>query len=280
MIVLLLACQGSEETDIPLKTDPDSGSFQVLTYNVHGLPSVVTGSNTEELIAELAPLLKGYELIGLQEDFMEENHEVILAQLEHQTAVWFSEQLDDRYYGSGLSTFSDFTLIELHQQHYSSCHGVIDNSSDCLASKGFVRARLQLAEGVEVDVYNTHMEAGGSAEDAAVAEEQVEELVERMLLDSADRAMIFMGDTNLKEAIPEEAELLRRFTEEVGLEDCCEAVSCPAPGQIDRIFIRSSAQLQLEAESWAEQEQFVDSEGAPLSDHPAIACLVSWSKRK
>ncbi len=275
MIVLLLACQ----VEVRDTSEPSlsSGSFQVLTYNVHGLPSGVTGSNTEELIAQIAPLLIGYELIGLQEDFMEENHELIVDQLEHQTEVWFSEPLEDRYYGSGLSLLSDFELVEVHQQHYSSCHGVLDNSSDCLASKGFLRTRLLLAEGIELDVYNTHMEAGGSTEDSAVAAEQVDELIEQMLLDSADRAMIFMGDTNLKEAIPEEAELLTRFTDEVGLEDCCEAVGCSKPGQIDRIFIRSSAQLQLVVESWAEQEQFVDSEGAPLSDHPAIACLVSWS---
>ena len=68
MILIWLACSDPASKEV--------WELEVLTYNVHGLPSVVTGDDTEERIQQIAPLLSSYELIGLQEDFMEEQHEL------------------------------------------------------------------------------------------------------------------------------------------------------------------------------------------------------------
>jgi hypothetical protein len=40
----------------------------------------------------------------------------------------------------------------------------------------------------------------------------------------------------------------------------------------------SSRHLQLDVLGWWTDRRFVDAEGAPLSDHPAIGVELSWHK--
>ncbi len=269
MILILLACSESGLKDV--------WELEVLTYNVHGLPSVVTGDDTTARVEKIASILESYELIGLQEDFIEENHEIFQQSLEHPTQTWFSKTLEDRFYGSGLSLFSLLKLVELHEQHYTSCFGTVDHSSDCLASKGFVRARLELSAGIEIDVYNTHLEAGGASQDTEVKAQQIAELVSELQQGSEGRSVIVMGDTNLQISKSDELELLNQLKEEGQLVDCCDQLQCAQPQFIDRIFFRGSSDLQVTPEYWSEQSEFVDEQGFPLSDHPAISCGLTFS---
>ena len=45
----------------------------MLTYNIHGLPPEVTGDDTTGRIEQITPLLSDYDVVGLQEDWIEEN---------------------------------------------------------------------------------------------------------------------------------------------------------------------------------------------------------------
>ncbi|MEY4544995.1 MAG: hypothetical protein RL685_1190, partial [Pseudomonadota bacterium] len=47
----------------------DSGRFSVLTYNVAGLPELVSGSDPEINTSLISPLLNHYDVALVQEDF-------------------------------------------------------------------------------------------------------------------------------------------------------------------------------------------------------------------
>lgn len=276
MILLFsLACKDAE----PVDTGPVDGSFTALTYNVHGLPPGITGDDTAGRMAQIAPLLDAYPLIGLQEDFDEANHATLAAGLERPTELWFGEAMEDRFYGSGLAVFAAMEAEEYEAAWYETCYGTLDNASDCLASKGYQRVRLRLGPGASLDLYNTHMEAGNGAEDDEVREAQLELLLAAFADRSADTAVLFVGDTNLGADDPEDVPLIARLMEEGGFTDACDAVACPEPGRIDKLLFRDGGGVTLTAESWAVEAQFVDTEGVALSDHEAIAATFRWSAR-
>jgi endonuclease/exonuclease/phosphatase family metal-dependent hydrolase len=270
---LCLGCPPPADTGEPVP----AGSFSALTYNVHGLPPEITGDDTTGRQAQIAPLLSGYDIAALQEDFIESNHALLTGEADWATARWFDEVIDGRAYGSGLALLSPFVEEAYHQQHYSQCHGTIDGSGDCLASKGLQLVRLRLGAG-SLDVYNTHHEAGGGDEDNAARLSQVEEVLAAMDEHSAGRAVLFLGDFNLHGDDPEDQPPLDLYYG-YGLEDACDVLACPEPGRIDRAWFRSGDTLDLTPTDWAVQEQFVDAQGEDLSDHEPIAVGFDWAVR-
>jgi endonuclease/exonuclease/phosphatase family metal-dependent hydrolase len=276
-VVLAALCCGCAGAD-PEPELPPSGEFSVLTYNVHGLPSSITGDDTTARMHLIAPLLGAFDVVGLQEDFIDSNHDILDAASEHPLRVRFSALYDaDRVYGSGLALWSPFTEVERQQRHFGSCHGLLDSSSDCFASKGFQALRQELAPGLEVDFYNTHLEAGGGDEDNAVRAGQVAMLVESLTGWSAGRAVVFTGDFNLHGDDPQDIPLLDLLTSEAGLSDSCVEVGCPEPERIDRLLFRDSAAVLLEALSWNQEQGFTDAQGVDLSDHDALSARFAWS---
>jgi endonuclease/exonuclease/phosphatase family metal-dependent hydrolase len=274
-LATLWGCVG--ETPEVKEPTPTDGELQVLTYNVHGLPPEITLDDTTIRMTQIGPLLSTYDLVGLQEDFIEANHEILASASDHPTQRWFGDVLEERIYGSGLAVLADLTEVEHHHEHYADCNGFLEDSSDCMASKGFQMMRLELAEGVEIDVYNSHLEAGGGEDDVAARESNVEQIVAAMETLSDGRALMFLGDTNLHEHDEEDLPLLELWEEEIGWVDACETVDCEEPGRIDRVLLRGGGGVSLEAMSWALEPEFFDDEGVPLSDHDALSVGVRWS---
>jgi endonuclease/exonuclease/phosphatase family metal-dependent hydrolase len=256
-----------------------SGSFTLLTYNVHGLPPIVTGDDTTARMTAIGPLLNGFDVVGLQEDFMPENHTILEDAANYSLEIWFPEKdVETRVYGSGLAVFANLVEVEVYKEHYTACNGTIDAGSDCLAAKGFLMVRAELAPGIEVDLYDTHLDAGGSSADDEAREVQVDQLIASMNTRSAGRAVIFMGDTNLSADDPDESPLLDYFVSEASLTDSCAAVGCAEPNHIDRILYRSSDAVTLSVETWTNHESgFVDGESVPLSDHPPVSVTFGWA---
>ena len=262
--------------DVAPPKGPREGELTALTYNVHGLPPPITMDDTPGRMVQIAPLLNGFDLVGLQEDFDDQNHETLASVSEHPHKLRFGDPLEDRFYGSGLAIFAEFQIVDHLHHYYSVCHGRFDSASDCLASKGFQVARIRLGPGAEVDVYNSHLEAGGSTEDDAARATHVNELLEAMSTYSAGKAIIFLADTNLHESDPNDGPTLSRLIAEAQLSDACDAVMCPEPGRIDRVMYRSSGAVTLTATSWRVEPMFFDAEGVPLSDHDAISATIEW----
>lgn len=258
--------------------DADEGLVQVLTYNVAGLPQGISSSNPREFIPQISPLLNAYDLVLAQEDFA--FYEQLRAEVDHPyaTVPWVESVARPETVGDGLNRFSRVPFGAFERVPWGMCHGRFDCASDCLATKGFSYAVTKLANGVEVDVYNLHMEAGGCEEDLVARAHGVEVLIAFALERSEGRAMIIGGDFNLHvERDPEDGELFDRLLGALALRDACWEVDC-GDERIDRLLVRSSDAVTLTPRSWRVPPEFVTDEGEDLSDHKPVAMELHWAR--
>ena len=266
------AC-GEVETGHP----PAEGTLSFLAYNVHGLPPEITGDDTAGRMELIAPLLVDFDIVGLQEDFDDDNHELLVAEADHETLRRFADlYVDERVYGSGLSVLARATELDYLHEHFTDCSGVLDGASDCLASKGFQAVRLEVAPGAVVDIYNSHLEAGGGEGDELARAAHVDQLIAAMNGWSEGRSVVFLGDTNLHAEDEPDGSELDRWLSSTGLTDACTAVGCEEPNHIDRIFFRHGGGVSWTAESWANEPRFTGEDGVGYSDHPAISAQLAW----
>jgi endonuclease/exonuclease/phosphatase family metal-dependent hydrolase len=273
-------------------SDGPSGEFLALTYNVAGLPMGLSSSMPELFTPMIGPLLNDYDLVLVQESWLTPDpnpgdplrvyHELLVEASEHPyksvpaDVPWGTDpDRPDALLGDGLNMFSDFPFGETTRVRWPTC---VQTASDCLALKGFSATRMELDEGVSVDVYNLHMEAGGSAEDDAARDAGIDLLVDFMA-DYSDRtAVIVGGDFNLHTDSEPAATQFARLLDEAGLQDACTVHECDRPGSIDKFLFRSSDALELSAESFSfETDVFVSDAGEPLSDHDPLAVRFAWS---
>jgi hypothetical protein len=252
-----------------------SGRLSLLTYNVAGLPQLVSHSDPEVNVALISPLLNHYDVALVQEDFS--YHSRLVARSQH---AYRSEPMTHSLalVADGLNWFSRFPFSWIHRVRWAQCNGYLGAASDCLADKGFSFGELALAPGVTVDVYNLHAEAGGSQRDIEARRDNFEQLADYLRSRSRDHAVIVAGDTNLRMSVPADADTLERFLAVTGLHDACRRFGC-GEERLDRVLVGSSRHIDLEVLGWWADRRFVDAAGSPLSDHPAIGVELSWQKR-
>jgi hypothetical protein len=271
----LVGCSSPDESETVVLT-PQDGEFSALSYNVAGLPEGLSGSHPETNIPLISPLLNDYDLVLAQEDFA--YHDQLAAQASHphqsEPKVTYLKFVND-----GLNRFSQFPWITFERVQWVTCFGdASTGASDCLAEKGFSMARTVLGEGVTVDIYNHHADAGGGAEDIAARTEGFDQLAKHIVQHSSGRVVLVAGDTNLHGDDPDDAPVLQSFKDETGLQDVCEVISCGSD-RIDRFFFRDNELISIEPLSWAIGEQFVDAEGDDLSDHLAVNVTFGWATK-
>lgn len=222
---------------------------------------------------QISPLLNAFDVVVVQEDFW--YHAELSADVEHpHVSVPWPEELQ-AFIGDGLNRFSQFPFEPVVRTAWPGCNGQTDCASDCLATKGWSFARTTVAPGVEIDVYNLHMEAGGCAEDIEIREQSAMELAAALGDQSADRAVVMAGDFNLRFSDPEDIPPLETLLG-AGLRDVCTELDC-TEGNIDHVMIRDGANVRLESVQWRQATEFVDARtGGPLSDHPAVAVELRY----
>jgi endonuclease/exonuclease/phosphatase family metal-dependent hydrolase len=250
------------------------GAFDLLTYNVAGLPEGISGSNPVANHPQISPLLNQYDIALVQEDFA--YHDLLSQDAEHPHQSVPKEPGAFPDMGDGLNRFSVFPFGELLREAWEQCSGFVGAANDCLTSKGFSVAATELAPGVLVDIYNLHMDAGGGAEDVAARDAQTQQMLATIESRSAGMAIIVAGDTNM--GSDDEASL-QMLLQGAQLEDACRVLACGENSRIDRIMFRSSDQIELSAESWRVDTSFVDGDGNDLSDHEAVGVDFSWALR-
>jgi hypothetical protein len=282
---LLGACGDSDDTGT-------TGGFLALSYNVAGLPEGLSGSQPATFMPLIGPLLNDYDLVLVQESWLTPDpnpfaplrvyHEILMAASEQpfQSVPAVNPLNNDpnrpeATLGDGLNRFSRFPFEPVTRIAWDGCD---NTSADCLAFKGFSFARTTLADGVSVDVYNLHMEAGGSANDDALRAAGVEQMLAQLNGVSAGRAVIIGGDFNLHTDEEPDATTYEHLLEAAGLVDVCAALGCPETGRIDKFAFRSGGGVTIEPTSWHfETDVFVTTTGEPLSDHDALAVRFDWS---
>ena len=302
MLFALVACSDSNDEVPP--GDKASGEFTTLSYNVAGLPQEVSQVNPQKHIPLISPLLNDYDIVLTQEDFdwwqpaldqldFANYHARLRAKVDHPyrserhpgpEAVGIDVATDRPMLqvGDGLGILSRFPFDEFRRVPWKTCG---ESAADCLAMKGFAMARVELASGLNVDVYNLHADAGSEDSDIAARVAGFEQLASYIREHSDGHAIILGGDTNLHTdpgsddpLDREDARLWKTFLERSGLLDVCAALNCEDSTRIDKFAFRSAETIELEPLSWKfEVERFRDAGGEPLSDHDALAVRWRWS---
>ncbi|KJK36249.1 endonuclease [Streptomyces variegatus] len=272
----VLAVTGLATAGAPTATAADSGSFDVLTYNIAGLPLGLGDSDPETNTPLIGQRLGPYDIVNVQEDF--NYHASLYANDKHPYRTATS---GGAAFGDGLNTLSDHAFEDFQRVKWNDCTG-----TNCLTPKGFTLARVRLAEGTYVDLYNVHTNADATDDALAARRANVEQLSDFIRVNSAGNAVIVMGDTNTR--YTRTGDNIRTLLSENGLTDAwvelVKGGTPPAQGSdalvcdtaaptndcevVDKVLYRGSRLVDLTAtryhNDWA---SFLRSDGKHLSDH-------------
>ncbi|MFI6436002.1 jacalin-like lectin [Streptomyces sp. NPDC050759] len=280
----------------PSATAADSGSFSVLSYNVAGLPSAISSASTprESSTTAIGQRIAPYDIVHVEEDF---NYHAYLYAGDTNHA-YRTPTSGGAGIGSGLNTLSKLPYDgdDFERVRWNSCQ--VD-SGDCLTPKGFTFMRERLAEGVYVDFYNLHTNAGTNDGDLASRADNLNQLTAFIQAHSAGNAVVVMGDTNTR--YTRSGDTIAEFAAANGLTDPwvklvrggtppakgSDALVCDQTGPtvpntcevVDKVLYRSSRLVSLNATSYNnEHAKFLTDAGLMLSDHDPINVGFTWSR--
>ncbi|MFC4507491.1 MULTISPECIES: jacalin-like lectin [Streptomyces] len=272
-----------------------SGSFSVLTYNVAGLPEWLSSASTprDTSTTEIGRRIAPYDIVNVQEDF---NYHAYLYSTD--THPYRTATSGGAGIGSGLNTVSDHAWDgdDFERVGWNDCQ--ID-SGDCLTPKGFTFMRERLAEGVYVDFYNLHTNAGTNDGDLAARAANLAQLTSFISTHSAGNAVVVMGDTNTR--YTRSGDTIAEFAAANGLTDAwvqlirggvapvkgsdalvCDQTGATVPNTcevVDKVLYRGSKLVTLGATSYDnEHAKFLNSDGLMLSDHDPVTVGFTWSQ--
>ena len=269
-----------------------SGSFSVLTYNIAGLPEAVSSASTPRASSTttIGERLSPYDIVHVQEDFNYHSYLYAADSHSYRTATSGIAGI-----GSGLNTLSNlvYDTDDFERAGWDSCQ--VD-SGDCLTPKGFTFMRIRLSEGVWVDFYNLHTNAGTSSGDLESRADNLDQLTTFIASHSAGNAVVVMGDTNTR--YTRTGDTIADFAADNGLTDAwvtlerggvppavgTDALTCDQNAitdsceVVDKVLYRGSTLVSLTATAYHnEHDAFLDSSGAMLSDHDPISVGFTWS---
>ncbi|MFF4723803.1 jacalin-like lectin [Streptomyces mirabilis] len=290
------AALGGLTATAPAAAAADSGTFSVLSYNVAGLPEIISSASTprDTSTTAIGQRLGPYDIVHVEEDF---NYHAYLYAGDT-THAYRTPTSGGAGIGSGLNTLSkiSYDTDDFERVHWNSCQ--ID-SGDCLTPKGFTFMRERLAEGVYVDFYNLHTNAGTNDGDLASRADNLNQLTAFIQSHSKGNAVVVMGDTNTR--YTRTGDTIAEFGAANGLTDAwvklirggtppakgsdalvCDQTGATVPNTcevVDKILYRGSKLVTLNATSYNnEHASFLTSDGLMLSDHDPITAKFTWSR--
>ncbi|MER6627576.1 jacalin-like lectin [Streptomyces sp. NPDC000987] len=280
----------------PSAAAADAGAFSVLSYNVAGLPESLSSAPTprEPATTEIGKRIAPYDIVHVQEDF---NYHAALYAGDTSHA-YRTPTSGGAGIGSGLNTLSKipYDVDDFERVRWNSCQY---DSGDCLTPKGFTFMRVRLAEGVHVDFYDIHTNAGTNDGDLASRADNLNQLSGFITAHSAGNAVVVMGDTNTR--YTRTGDTIAEFAAANGLTDAWVQLvrggTPPAKGSdalvcdqsqptvpdtcevVDKVLYRGSRLVSLNATSYGNKHAgFLTDDGLMLSDHDPIAVGFSWSR--
>ncbi|WP_201747778.1 endonuclease/exonuclease/phosphatase family protein [Dyadobacter flavalbus] len=304
LFILLILWSGTESTNgsgIPGFLKPENasglkvaeaGEFSVITYNIAGLPAIISSAATERSssIAEIGLRLNRFDIVHVQEDF--NYHENLYAQ--GNTHAFRTETKGGVPLGDGLNTLSRYPVRDLRRITWNDCTG-----ADCLTPKGFTFSRIEVAKNVFIDFYNIHANAYNDLPAAAARRKNMAQFSEYIKIHSHDNAVIVMGDLNGHYSYFYDN--IKLLNTENKLEDVWTSFvhknrfppvhkDLPVSNilsinesseTIDKILFRSSRLLEIHVSDYQLQNLlFLNQDGIPLSDHHPVSAQFSWNLKK
>lgn len=271
-----------------------SGTFNVLSFNVAGLPSFINSNgvpgskatNTAMIGEKFAEY--GFDVIQVQEDFG--YHATLYDFDDHPYRTATSGNIP---FGSGLNTLSNFPFTDFQRIKWAHC---FIGDGDCLTPKGFTYMRVTIAEGVTADFYNLHGDAGDSLKDESARRSNLQQLADFIDENSQGQAVLVFGDTNTR--YTRAADNIRLLGTQAGLTDVwvelehngiapaqeSAPLECQVPAEsnsceiVDKILYRSGDKVKLAATSYQYVPHLFQQEnGNMLSDHNPVLVDFSWT---
>lgn len=268
-----------------------NNNFNVLCYNVAGLPEIISSSNPSENTQLISPKLNDYDVVSVQEDFA--YHSELISAAEHAYVTPHSGNVP---LGDGMNFLSKFPLLEIVRYTWEDRHGIINDGADQLTPKGILYSSMELQPGFFIDIYNLHADAGTDEGSMAARRSNMLQLGRLIRERSVGKAVIVMGDTNSRYT-REGDNFQTAVLEPNGLSDpwidIIRGGDVPAIGDalmdpdnlnsadnevVDKIWYRSGINIGLNAESYALlYREFVNSKGNQLSDHYPITATFGYT---
>ncbi len=264
------------------------GSFNILSYNVGGLPEIISSSTPSKYTKLISPKLNAYDIVNVQEDFG--YNDDLTSQLEFPYQTEFSGNVP---LGNGLMTFSKFPIYMFTKVAWKDTHGVIVDGSDQTIPKRFTFTSMEIKSGYFIDIYNIHTDADIDEESMAARRSNMAQLAEYVKKTSAGKAVIIFGDTNSRYTREGDDfyELLLKPCDlkDAWIENIRGGISPPKGdslmvnelGQegevVDKIWFRSGKNIEINASTFKVLlTEFTDSEGNQLSDHYPITSRIEY----
>lgn len=287
LLLVLIAC--SKDKEVPDKIEiktvekvfPYLDTIRAITYNVAGLPKVLSSSDPENNTSEIGRRLNNYDLVVVQEDF-NYNH-LLYGTAKHKFKSQWGGPVP---FGDGLNTLSNYKISSFKRFKWNKCNG-----TDCLTPKGFSYNTVELMDGVSYDLYNIHTNAGAEdPKDPAARRENLIQIFEFIQEKSAGRPIILMGDFNSR--YTRTADTLEIF-QQLNLTDTwisyardgvypvkdgnslmeCDDPSSANCETVDKIFFRSNEQVQFRILDYQKPRAEFQRDGIDLSDHIPVSTL-------
>ncbi|KAK4628700.1 Sphingomyelinase [Fulvia fulva] len=267
-----------------------SGSFNVLSFNVAVLPEFINDNGIKGGKENAATMIGqrfaqyAFDVIQVQEDF--DYHEELYAADNH---PFRTKTFGGVPFGSGLNTLANFGWSDYRRITWDDCY--IDKG-DCLTPKGFTFMRMNPVQGVEIDFYNLHADAGSGNDDEAARRSNIQQVADYIGANSAGRAVVVFGDTNTLYSRP--TDNVRIFGGQNGLTDAWVQFQyggvipggvpeCPEPTTdnscetLDKVLYRRGSAVTLSATAFDYvTDLFLQADGSILSDHNAV--LVDFAQ--
>jgi len=163
--------------------------LDLITYNVFGLPFPIKLKHKKrfKLIARSLNALSS-DIIALQETFSK--HSKRLARLDNFPYVAYGNPPKKfQFIDSGLITLSRYPILRIKRLVFKACTGF-----DCFSRKGALLTTIKVPNIGEVDIYNTHLNAGKNKKVKYIQLEQLYQFIEKY---SFNRPAVVLGDFNI-----------------------------------------------------------------------------------
>ena len=201
----------------------DDGLLRVCTLNVDGLPQkilffTINGDGPGETYTPFISRYlqhSGFDIVGIQENF---NYDTQLRSAlydDYDADEWsggvvsegsFLDLLSLKYPCDGLNTFwrKNIRMEGYERVIWLENCGVLDHSSDGLATKGFRYYEFELSDGFQLQLYNMHMDASTTEDELAendgpdreARKKQYAQLFDHIMSKMDHRPIIVLGDLN------------------------------------------------------------------------------------
>lgn len=255
-------------------------ALKVLTLNVWGLHYIA--QRVRERLCCIAQELKGYDIVGLQEVWSQDDYQYLVGELNR--ILPYSFRFKSGVIGSGLCVFSRYPIISVHGQQFTVAAALKEfKSGELFAGKGMLSCRIMTPTGPLLFVT---IHTNGRYRDS-----QVYEMTKLIGGNRGSDPVILCGDFNTCDNSP----AYRLLTHYLGLKDAfagCTANTCNLssniytkrvkPMRIDFVFYSSDRCRSIEMDVQSKRLALsgtIQGKDFPYSDHEGLEVVFVLRER-